>query len=62
MPEKLTVGPRGTIIWNREEVAECGIVQQMMDLLNGRILGDRNRETEVREQRPGEENDHQKNY
>jgi peptide deformylase len=62
MPEKLTVGPRGAIIWNREEVAECGIVQQMMDLLNGRILGDRNRETEVREQRPGEENDHQKNY
>jgi peptide deformylase len=39
MPQTLTVGPRERTMWSREEVAECGIVQQMMDLLDGRVLG-----------------------
>lgn len=61
-PETLTVGPRGSTMWSREEIAECGIVQQMMDLLDGRIPGDGGQETEVRGERPGEENDYQKDY
>lgn len=48
MPQTLTVGPRGSTMWSREEVGECGIVQQMIDLLDGRIPGDGGQEKEVR--------------